>query len=52
MSVNHSHVSMAAVVMTTPGASVAPACPVSKDTDVKSTLTNAKSSHARMGLCV
>lgn len=52
MSVNHSHVSMAAVAMTTSAASLAPAYPVSKATGAKSTLMSAKSSHAKTGLCV
>jgi len=52
MSVNHSHVTMVAVAITTSGALHAPAFPVSKDTIAKSTLMSAKSSHAKMGLCV
>lgn len=50
--VNHSHVSMEVVVMTTQMALCASAPLVSKDTGVKSTPTSAKSSRARMGLCV
>lgn len=52
MSVNHSRVSAVAVATTTPVASLAPACPVSRDTGAKSTLTSAKSGHARTGLGV
>lgn len=51
-SVNHSPASMVGVVMTTLTASSAPACPVSRETTVKSKLKSAKTSHAKMGLCV